>query len=74
MDQIRIKAVSEQDFDEVIVAAGGSRILEEGSADYALNETVIELKLVLEEGFEKADRQKRLAELFRRAQPSSRWF
>ncbi len=69
MEYIRIKAVSEADFDQVITSAGGSRILEDGSADYRLNEAIIELKLVSEEGFDKAERQKKLADLFRKTQP-----
>lgn len=70
MEYIRIKAVTEEDFDQVITSAGGSRILEEGSADYRLNEAIIELKLVCEEGFEKTDRQRKLANLFRETQPN----
>lgn len=70
MEYIRIKAVTEGDFDQVITSAGGSRILEEGSADYRLNEAIIELKLVREEGFDKTERQRKLANLFREAQPN----
>lgn len=69
MDYIRIKTITETDFDGIIVSAGGSRIVEEGSADYQFHEAIIELKLVFEEGFEKAERQKKLAALFREAQP-----
>ena len=43
MEQIKIKAVTEEDFDQIIASAGGSRILEDGSADYFLNEAFIEL-------------------------------
>lgn len=70
MQHIRIKTVTENDFDEVITSAGGSRISEDGSADYRLNEAIIELKLVSEEGFEKAERQKKLATLFQKMQPN----
>ncbi|MBI5387763.1 MAG: hypothetical protein HZA90_24135 [Verrucomicrobia bacterium] len=70
MEYIRIKTVTEEDFDQVITSAGGFRILEEGSADYRLNEAIIELKLVSEEGFEKTDRQRKLAKLFRETQPN----
>jgi len=70
MEYIRINPVTEDDFDGLIASAGGSRIPEEASADYRLNEAIIELKLVSEEGFEKADRQKKLATLFRQAQPN----
>jgi len=70
MEFIRIKSLTEADFDGVIVSAGGSRISQEGSADYLFNEGIIELKLVKEEGFEKTDRQAKLASLFRQAQPN----
>jgi hypothetical protein len=69
MEYIRIKRVAEADFDGVITSAGGSRIVDPGSADYMLNEAIIELKLVEEEGFEKVERQKKLAHLFRQTQP-----
>lgn len=70
MEHIRIKAVTEDDFDQIVVSAGGTRIAEEGSADYLLNEAIIELKLISEEGFEKSDRQRKLAKLFRETQPN----
>jgi hypothetical protein len=69
MDYIRIKNISEADFDAVIKEAGGSRILKEDSADYILNEALIELKFVEEEGFEKAARQRKIADIFRKQQP-----
>lgn len=69
MEYIRIRAIAETDFDKVVVSAGGSRITEEGSADYRLNEAIIELKLVCEEGFEKTERQRKLAGLFHKTQP-----
>jgi hypothetical protein len=71
MEYIRIKAIAESDFDNVIKSAGGSRIEEEDSADYELNEAIIELKLVSEEGFEKVERQEKLAALFRKTQPNT---
>jgi hypothetical protein len=70
MEYIRIKAITEEDFDQIVTSAGGSRILQEGSADYLLNEAIIELKLVSEEGFEKTDRQNKLASLFLKTQPN----
>jgi hypothetical protein len=69
MDYTRIKNISEADFDAVIKEAGGSRILKEDSADYILNEALIELKFVEEEGFEKAARQRKIADIFRKQQP-----
>ena len=71
MEFIRIKNVSEADFDGVVQAAGGSRIASDGSADYRLNEAIIELKLIQEEGFEKASRQAKIAALFRTQQPNT---
>jgi len=70
VDYIRIKTISETDFDNVIISAGGSRIAEEGSADYQFHEAIVELKLVFEEGFEKTERQKKIAALFREAEPN----
>lgn len=69
MEYIRIKPIAEEDFDQMILSAGGSRIAEEGSADYRFHEAIVELKLVFEEGFEKTERQKKLASLFRETQP-----
>jgi hypothetical protein len=69
MDYIRIKKISEADFDTVVKEAGGSCILKQDSADYILNEALIELKFVEEEGFEKATRQRKLADIFRKQQP-----
>jgi hypothetical protein len=71
MEYVRIKTVNETDFDKLVTSAGGSRIVEEDSADYRLNEAIIELKLVSEEGFEKTERQKKLAALFRKTQPKT---
>lgn len=71
MDYIRINHTSEADFDGVVQAAGGSRIASDGSADYRLNEAIIELKLIQEEGFEKASRQAKIAALFRAQQPDA---
>lgn len=68
---MRIKKVSEADFDAVVKDAGGSRINEQDSADYILNEAVIELKLAEEEGFEVRTRQEKIAAIFKRQQPQS---
>jgi len=71
MEHMKIKKVSEADFDEVVKEAGGSRIDKPDSADYVLNEAIIELKLVMEEGFEVRTRQRKIAAIFRRQQPQS---
>jgi hypothetical protein len=69
MESIKIKRISEGDFDNVLASAGGRRLPEEGSADYELNEAFIELKLLEEEGLEKETRRLKLAKLFRARQP-----
>jgi hypothetical protein len=71
MEHLRIRKISESDFDSVIKAAGGSRIEEPDSADYILNEALVELKFVEEEGFHVPTRQKKIAEIFRQQQPNS---
>jgi hypothetical protein len=68
MDYLRIKKISETEFDTIVETAGGSRIKADGSADYEWKDAVVELKLVLEEGLEKASRQNKLANLFREQQ------
>jgi hypothetical protein len=70
MDYTRIGTVAEKDFDSVIKEAGGVRIEEPSSADYLLNEAVVELKLIEEEGLDKGTRQIKIAKLFRRQQPA----
>ena len=71
MEYIRISSISERDFDSIVLDAGGSRLEMDSSADYHLNEAVIELKFVQEEGFEKGPRQAKLAALFRKQQPTA---
>ena len=53
MKQIPIARITEQDFDSIVEACGGKRLVERSetgarSADYRLNETIIELKFVEE--------------------------
>ena len=69
MDHIRVASVSEPDFDEIITAAGGKRTVEDPgkvtdpNADYVLDGSVLELKLLEEEGLDgakKAQRRKRM--------------
>lgn len=64
MEYIKINRLHEEDFDEIITKAGGSRIVADGNADYFLNEAIIELKLITEEGLDKGDRRRKVAELF----------
>jgi hypothetical protein len=71
METIRIRPVIESDFDTIIKAAGGKRAHIDADrrklpgADYLLNEAVLELKLLDEEGLSKPTRQTKLAALFR---------
>jgi hypothetical protein len=66
---LKIRRVSESDFDSIVRDAGGSRIREIGSADYSFDDAILELKLVEEEGLDKKSRQQKLARLFRDQQP-----
>jgi len=68
MDYIRIKDVSESDFHTIVKKAGGVRLKGTGEADYLLNEALIELKFIVEEGFDKIKRQEKLAALFKKRQ------
>jgi hypothetical protein len=71
METIRIRPTTESDFDSIIAAAGGKRAHIDADrrklpgADYLLNEAVLELKLLDEEGLSKSTRQAKLATLFR---------
>ena len=67
METIRIRPLTESDVDLVITAAGGERAHARNrpGADYRLNEAVIELKMLDEEGLFKPERQAKLAALFR---------
>lgn len=75
MQAFPIRALNEPDLDSVVEEAGGRRAhpdadkREEVGADYVLGSTVIELKLLDEEGFGKPERQAKLAQLFKPTQP-----
>lgn len=75
MQAFPIRALVESDIDGIVEAAGGVRAhpdqdrREEVGADYVLGTTVIELKLLDEEGFGKPERQAKLAALFKGTQP-----
>jgi hypothetical protein len=76
MDYMRIYRLTENDFDGIISAAGGKRLSSDDSrenqpnADYLLDESIIELKFVEEEGLEKKGRQQKLAAIFREQFPN----
>lgn len=75
MDYLKINRITELDFDAIIESAGGEKIRPEGPnakgfiADYVLNEAIIELKFIREEGLVKKARRKKIAELMRKTQP-----
>jgi len=75
MDYMRIYKLKEDDFDRIIESAGGKRISEDDSrektrnADYILDDAIIELKFVEEEGLEKQQRQQKLADIFKKQFP-----
>ena len=75
MEYMRIARLREEDFDGIVTSCGGHRAVVDHTrskaqnADYILNEAIIELKLVDEEGLNKENRQKKVAELFRAVQP-----
>src|SRR5437763_751416 len=71
MDYLRIRNITEVEFDSIIEAADGKRITREGSADYILKEAIIELKFIKEEGLEKEARRIKIAKLFREEQPNA---
>ncbi|PXA90454.1 hypothetical protein DMC25_07750 [Caulobacter sp. D4A] len=70
MEGFRIRPLAEADIERVVLAAGGRRAhldadaRELRGADFVLGDVVIELKALDEEGFEKPDRQRKLAALF----------
>lgn len=76
MESIRISRVTEEDFNSIVESAGGRRLVEDDSlesdpnADYILDNSILELKLVQEEGLEKVTRQRKLAEIYSRNQPN----
>jgi hypothetical protein len=76
--RLRIARVTEADFDRLITGAGGTRWNADAAVettpnpDYELGNAILELKLIEEEGLlgrQKGQRQRKLAELFRRTQP-----
>lgn len=70
-EAFRIRPLTESDLDKVIETAGGTRAHPDAdrrdakSADYRLGNALIELKALDDEGLAKAERQSKLAMLFR---------
>jgi hypothetical protein len=75
MDPFPITALTEEDLDRIVEAAGGERAHPDADrrdregADYLLGTTMIELKMLDDEGFSKPERQARLAGLFSALEP-----
>lgn len=69
MEIFELLKIIEDDITEIIVSAGGEQIPtrdieEKNTADYSLNESIIELKLIEEEGLEKETRINKIEDLF----------
>lgn len=70
MESWRIRPIAESDLDGIVLGAGGIRAHPEAprrlevGADYVLEEAVIELKVLEDDGLLKPERQRKLAELF----------
>jgi hypothetical protein len=75
MDPFPIKVLTESDLDRIVEAAGGVRVHPDADrraregADYLLGTTLIELKILDDEGLAKPVRQAKLAELFSAQDP-----
>ncbi|RNC81383.1 MAG: hypothetical protein ED559_06210 [Phycisphaera sp.] len=75
METLRIRPLTEGDLDSIIEDAGGTRAVTSHSArdprnaDYLLDGTALELKLIEEDGLAKQTRQAKVAELFAEGQP-----
>lgn len=72
----RIRRLSEAEIEMVVIRAGGERAHADADrrslrgADFALGSSVIELKILEDEGLDKPERQKKLAKLFRERFPT----
>ncbi len=69
MEIFELLKIIEDDITEIIVSAGGAQIPtrdkeEKNTADYSLDESIIELKLIEEEGLEKETRINKIEDLF----------
>ncbi|HIP13315.1 MAG TPA: hypothetical protein EYG73_11430 [Arcobacter sp.] len=69
MEYLQFSSLTEKDFDEIIVDAGGRRYtddlkIQELNCDYILEDVVIELKIIEEEPLGKKEKQQKFIELF----------
>lgn len=75
LPSFRIRPISEAEIEQVIVSAGGKRAHPDADrrtlkgADFVLGSSVIELKILEDEGLDKPERQQKLATLFRERFP-----
>ena len=71
MDFMKIRHILESDIDSVIINAGGERyVVAEApdkvlNVDYQIEDTIIELKFLENEGMQEKDRQRKIANLFK---------
>lgn len=70
MDYLIFSTLTELDFDEIVLNAGGRRYtsdpsIKELNCDYIFDDAVIELKMIEEEPADKKVKQEKLANLFR---------
>lgn len=76
LPSFRIRKLSEAEIETVIVSAGGKRAHPDADkrslrgADFVLGSSVIELKILEDEGLDKPERREKLAMLFRKRFPS----
>lgn len=76
LPSFRIRRLSEAEIETVIIRAGGRRAHPDADrrslrgADFVLGSSVIELKILEDEGLDKPERQQKLAKLFRERFPS----
>lgn len=72
----RIRRLSEAEIETVVIRAGGKRAHPDADrrslrgADFVLGTSVIELKILEDEGLDKPERQQKLAKLFRKRYPA----
>lgn len=76
LPSFRIRPLSETEIEKVVIRAGGKLAHPEAerrslrSADFVLGSSVIELKILEDEGLHKPERQKKIAKLFRERYPT----
>lgn len=76
LPSFRIRRLSEAEIETVVIRAGGKRAHPDADrrslrgADFVLGSSVIELKILEDEGMDKPERQQKLAKLFRERFPA----